>query len=299
MMNVESILEQVGTLPPLPSTSVRLMNVIADPKATLEEIVEVIKYDQALTVRVLKLCNSSYFGLSRQVTSLNEAMIRLGTVKILQMVMSIHTGAILSKEQEGYDLSQGMLWRHSVAVALGSAAFAKRLGLPNTSLSFTAGLLHDIGKVVLSKYVADEFTEIIRRVMEENKAFSTAEREVLGYDHTQIGAMIAEQWQLPEAIVHCIRYHHNPEGFNPPDALVDTVYLSNCVCLLMGIGLGTDGLSYVADSAVAERHGMGEQDLEKIGLQIVSELHNLPEIGGENADANEAGGTNGKRPVGR
>ena len=279
-MNVESILERVGTLPPLPGTSVQLMNVIADPTASVDQVVDVIKYDQALTGRVLKLCNSSYFGLSRQVASLNEAMICLGTVKLLQLVMAVHTGALLSEEQEGYDLGQGVLWKHSVAVAQGATHFAKKLKLPNPNLTFTAGLLHDIGKVVLSKYVAEEFSEIVRRVTEEEVSFCDAERAVLGYDHTQIGELIGEHWKLPEPIVRCIRYHHSPSDLEQVDSVVDTVYLSNCVCLLLGIGLGSDGLTYRADSTIMDRYQLSEPDLEAVGIQVLMDLQNVPDMTG-------------------
>jgi putative nucleotidyltransferase with HDIG domain len=209
------------------------------------------------------------------VTSINEAIICLGTLKILQMVMAVHTTSILSAEQSGYGLAAGVLWKHSVAVALASSQVATRVRLPNVSLAFTAGLLHDIGKVVLNQYVADEFTEIIRRVSDEGLTFIEAERQILGYDHTQIGAMIGERWNLPEQIVETIRYHHEPGELNPCSPIVDAVYLANCVCLLLGIGLGADGLSYRADESVMRRHGLVEQDLESISMATLGELQNV------------------------
>jgi putative nucleotidyltransferase with HDIG domain len=294
MMDVKDILAQVGALPPLPDTALKLIRVTNDPGSTVDDIVEAIRYDQAVTTEVLKLCNSAYFGLARMVTSLNDAMLYLGTVKVLQLVMAVHTNAILSREQAGYGLEPGMLWKHSVAVALASGMFAQRLKIPNVNLLFTAGLLHDIGKVILNQYVAEEFTEIVRRVNEERQTFAEAEQQVLGFSHEQVGALLAERWRLPEAIVKCIRHHHDPWTLEPPDTLVDTVYTANAVCLLMGLGLGEDGLYYRANEAVTQRHGLTERDLEAVGLQVAAEVKRVEQMFADPAPAQA-----GKVPAGR
>lgn len=278
MNNIEDIVSQVHSLPPMPDTVLKLMSVINDPKSSMDDIVEAIKYDQAVTSEVLKLCNSAFFGLSRKITSLNDAMLTLGTVKVFQLVMSVHTNSMLSREQRGYGLQPGMLWKHSVAVALASSLFGQRIGLPNIDLVFTAGLLHDVGKVILNEYVADGFYEIIRRVTNEGMTFSEAEQEVLGCSHEEVGSMIAEQWKLPDAIVRCIRFHHTPGELVPHDTHVDIVYLANCVCLLLGIGLGEDGLCYRADQAVMERHDLCERDLEEVGVQMMIELQRVEQL---------------------
>lgn len=275
---IRDILQRVGSLPPLPDTAVRLMNVINDPRSTVEEIVEVIRYDQAVTAEVLKLCNSAYFGLTRNVASLSEAMVCLGTVKVLQLVMSVHTSALLSKAQIGYGLAPGVLWRHSVAVALAASATAQRIQLTNVSLAFTAGLLHDIGKVVLNEYVAEDFLEITRRVREEKLSFVESEKAVLGYSHEEIGGRIADVWKLPQPMVQSICHHHDPCLLDPPDPLVDTVYLANCVCLLLGVGLGEDGLYYRASDKVMQRNGLRESDLENIGAQMLLDLRKVEQI---------------------
>lgn len=287
MNSIEDIVGQVGALPPLPDTALKLMKVMNDPRSSMDNIVEANKYDQAVTGEVLKLCNSAFFGLSRKVTSLNDAMRSLGTMKVLQLVMSVHTNSILSCEQKGYGLEPGVLWKHSVAVALASSQFAQRIRLPDANLVFTAGLLHDIGKVILNEYVAEEFAEIVRRVTDEGRSFGEAEHQVLGFSHEEVGSLIAEKWRLPSAIVRCIRFHHTPGQVDPPDTLVDTVYLANCVCLLLGVGLGEDGLYYRADQAVMERHGLREHDLEEVGAQMLIELQRVQQLFSDGVDTHE------------
>ncbi|MEZ6085929.1 MAG: HDOD domain-containing protein [Phycisphaerae bacterium] len=273
---------------PLPDTALKLMKIMSDPKSTLDEIVGTIKYDQAVTSEVLKLCNSAYFGLSRKVTSLEDALVCLGTAKVLQMVMSVHTNNMLAQEQQGYGLDPGILWKHSVAVALASSQFAQKLKLPDSNLAFTAGLLHDIGKVILNEHVAEEFVEIVRLVTDEHLAFVEAERRVLGFSHEEVGAMMAEKWKLPDPIVRCIRYHHAPSDLEPHDPLVDAIYLANCVCLLFGIGLGEDGLCSRADATVLERYKLRHADLEIIGAQVVVELQRVQAMFGESSSAEQA-----------
>jgi putative nucleotidyltransferase with HDIG domain len=291
---IKDILRRVSSLPPLPDTALKLMNVINDPRSTVDDIVETIRYDQAVTSQVLRLCNSAYFGLSRRITSLNDAMLCLGVVKVLQLVMSVHSNGLLAREQVGYGLEPGMLWRHSVAAALASPLVAQRMKLSNGSLAFTAGLLHDVGKVVLNEYVAEEFAEIVRRVTEDKLSFTEAEEQVLGFSHQEIGGRIAEAWQLPDPIIRCIRYHHDPSIVDPLDPLVDAIYLANSISLMMGIGLGEDGLCYRADATVMERHNMFERDLEEIGTQMLVDLKRVEQMF---TDTHEA--TASAQPVGR
>ncbi len=284
MTNVQEILDRVGSLPPLPDTALKLMSVMNDPRSGMDDIVEAVRYDQAVTSSVLKLCNSAFFGLSRKVTSLNDAMLALGTIKVLQLALSVHTNSMLTREQKGYGLVAGALWRHSVAVALASSIFSRRLKQPNASLAFTAGLLHDIGKVILSEYVGDKFADIVRRVTEEGASFTEAEHDVLGFSHEEIGGMVAENWRLPETLVRCIRYHHTPGELDPPDMMVDIVYLANTLCLLLGIGLGEDGLCSRADETVMKRYGINERDLEEVGVQMMIELQRVEALFGDSAE---------------
>jgi putative nucleotidyltransferase with HDIG domain len=165
-----------------------------------------------------------------------------------------------------------------VAVALASSTVAQRIHLPNVNLVFTVGLLHDIGKVVLNEYVAESFVEIVRKVREDRSTFVEAEQEVLGYSHQEVGAKIAEMWKLPEPMIQCIRYHHDPSKLDPPDLLVDTVYIANCICLMLGIGLGEDGLCYRADEVVMQRHDLHESDLEVAGAQMLIDLKRVEQL---------------------
>lgn len=291
MSAMQDIIDQVQALPALPDTALKLMKAVGDPRSTMEDVVEAIRYDQVVTADVLRLCNSAYFGLSRRVTSLYEALLCLGNVKVLQLVMSVHTNAVLARPQEGYGLAPGVLWKHSVGVALAASSIAAHLKLPDAPMAFTAGLLHDIGKVVLNSYVSREFREIVRIVSERRISFLEAEKQMLGFTHSEVGAQIAEKWSLPEPIVRCIRFHHDPQSVVPPDRLVDAVHVGDCVCLMLGIGIGDDGLSYRADNTVMQRCGLREPDLERLGLDVTTELHRVQELFAQGDRASPVGAT--------
>jgi len=277
MNRVKDIVASVDTLPPLPDTTVRLMAVLRDSQSSIDDIVSVIKYDQVITSEVLRICNSAYFGLNRRINSLNEAMICLGTAKLLQLVMAVHSNALLGKEQKGYGMPPGFLWQHSVGTAVACEAIGETMGLPNSGLAFTIGLVHDIGKVVLNEYVAAECADIARLVNEQGHAFNEAERMVLGYDHCEVGSLLAVKWQLPDEIVQCIRWHHEPPG-SEANAFIDLVYLGNVLSMMLGFGLGYDGLSYRADPAVLARHHLTERDLETFGAEVIAELGKVKEM---------------------
>lgn len=271
----DAILARVGELPHLPATLLRLVGVVGDPTSTLAQVVDTVRYDQVLTAEVLRACNAACFGLVRRVESLDDAVRLLGTARILQLVLAVHSRALLSRPQAGYGLPAGALWRHSIAVALGAQLLGRRLGLPRAGVLFTAGLLHDVGKVVLNEFVAREYAEIVQRVSAEGCTFCEAEQAVLGCTHPEVGARLAESWALPEAIVRCIRHHHEPGTCAPGDPQVDAVHLADVLGLLTGLGGGDDGLAYRACAAVLDRHRLTHADLDTLGADLITELRSV------------------------
>jgi putative nucleotidyltransferase with HDIG domain len=276
--HIEHILAKVRELPPLPDTVLRLVRVINNPDSSAQEVVECIRYDQAATAEILRICNSPFFGIPRGVHSLMDATRYLGTMRILQLVMTIHSNGLLSRAQPGYELAQGMLWRHSVAVAIAASALAQRMNEPAPGVAFTAGLLHDIGKVVLSEFVGESFHAIVDKVEHEHLAFSEAEQQVLNTSHAEIGAELARRWKLPETMVQCIAHHHDPDAVDPPEPLVDAVHLADTLALMLGVGIGADELHYRARPAVLERNKLRESDLEAVGVQMLMELRTVEKV---------------------
>jgi putative nucleotidyltransferase with HDIG domain len=282
---IERLLEQVHTLPRLPDTTLRLIGVLNDPDSSLREIVEVVRYDTALTAELLRQCNSSYYGLGRRVTSVAEAARLLGTDTLTQLVLGAHAKALLGPEQRGYGLRPGELWRHCVAVATAAKLIGKRLNFADENLLFTAGLLHDIGKIVLNEQVYHEYARIAALASQQRIAFVEAEQRVLGCTHAEIGGVLAERWKLPEAIVQATRFHHEPSSLDPPEPLVDITHLADSICVVLGVGAGEGGQPRRADGGAVARSGLRGSDFEWIGAETIAELRAVQALFEENGGA--------------
>jgi putative nucleotidyltransferase with HDIG domain len=273
MNRIELIVQSIDQLPPFPAIILRALQSINDPRSSAQDVVEIIQYDQGVTSQVLKVCNSAYFNLRRQVHSLKEALVLVGFNTLMQIILNRCFQGVLDRPCQGYDLDTGALWKHSVSCAILTEIVAQRIQMEPNATQFTAALLHDMGKVVLSAFVRDTFVEIKTLVREQGYSFIAAEREVLGLDHAELGGVIAEKWKFPGAIVEAVRYHHTPwlsRGEDPD--LVSLIHLANCMALITGIGGGSDGLYYEGDPEIMKQFHLRERDVEKCIVQLNDRL---------------------------
>ncbi len=278
MSMVEQIIQASNKLPPFSMVIQRALQLIEDPNSSAQQVVEVIQYDQSITFEVLKVCNSAYFGLKRKVRSLKEALIMIGFDQLLQIVLSQESSKIFLKDCSGYDLQHGDLWRHSVSCALLSKIICKHVNEIRANAIFTAALLHDIGKMVLHRYVRNYFEEIRLLIEQKALSFPEAEKAILGIDHAELGGMIMEKWSLPEEIIFAVRYHHTPLSTPNYSQVVDLVYLSDLIAMMTGIGGGADALNYHGYEQVTKRHALKEDDLEHFMVQLSNQLGLIEEM---------------------
>lgn len=285
-MEIERILDGIDALRPVSPMADKAMAMMYNPASSMREIVEVIKYDQSMTANLLKICNSSYFGPIQKISSIQQAIAYMGTEKVAGLIVMGHSASNFAAAQSGYDLEEGELWRYSVSSALIAQDIAEKKHLKNTSHLFTSALLKDIGKVVLNTHVKDAFDRIIALVKNNGLSFIEAEKEVVGMDHAELGARIAERWNFSPEMIDIIRYHHDPNGAATDDVAISVVYLADAICMMIGIGLGSDGLAYRYHQNIVDRLHITETDFQKIiadfrvKLRSVEELVNLS--GGNN-----------------
>jgi putative nucleotidyltransferase with HDIG domain len=275
---VEDILQSVTELPPFPVVIQRALELAEDPRSSAKDVVEVIQYDQAITANVLKVCNSAFLGLRRTVRSLRDALVLIGFNQLLEIILSQESARLFQGPCHGYELQQGQLWQHSVASALLSRFISQRLGREENPAYFTAALLHDVGKTLLSRFVKDYFGEIKERVRDRNLSFVEAEKEVLGMDHAELGGRITEQWGFPRNIVSAVRYHHLPLEPDEDGEPIRMVYLCDLVAVMTGIGGGADGLAYRAHDGVMKHYQLTEKDIERWMLQLNDRFKWVKEI---------------------
>ena len=281
---VDTILQSVTRLPPFPAVIQRALQLIDNPRSSAQDVVEVIQYDHSITVDVLKLCNSASFGLRRTVHSLKDALVLIGFQQLLEIILSQASAKLFSRACDGYDLERGELWRHSVACALLPKIISKRLNREAKTAHFTAALLHDAGKIVLSQYVKDYAADIRKAIQEEHLSFIEAEKKVLGMDHAEVGSWIMEQWAFPKAIVSAVRYHHTPFLTLEDHEFVQLIYLSDLVAILTGIGGGADGLSYHGYEKVMQQYDLNITDIQRFIVQLEDQFQRVRKILKLNAD---------------
>jgi putative nucleotidyltransferase with HDIG domain len=278
MSLADKIVRKVAELPPFPVVVQRALQLVANPNSSAEAVVDIIQFDQSITADLLRLCNSAYFSLQRKVYSLKEALVLIGFNQLFEIILSRQASHIFANPSEGYDLQRGELWRHSVASALLSGIISKRLGRHPSPVLFTAALLHDIGKVVLSEFVKDYFDEIRKLVHEKSISFSDAEKKILGIDHAELGGRITAEWKFPKVIVSSVRYHHSPFSSSEEDETVKLTHLCDVVAMLTGIGGGSDGLFYHSPEEILNHYHLKEEDIELFMIQLDDQFRQVKEL---------------------
>jgi putative nucleotidyltransferase with HDIG domain len=274
-------MDKVESFPSMPGVAVKLMALLDDPDSSAAQIEDLLKYDAGLTANILRLSNSAYFGMMTHIGSVKQAVVVLGIKRLKQLVLASCIGAILDKQVAGYDLQPGELWRHSIAVSVAADSLVAELEMPDGDDIFTASLLHDVGKLVMGEFVQKDL-EKIRNAASDMIPFEAAEEMILGTSHAAVGADILKNWLFPGHIVDAVRWHHNPEDARERSVIIDVVHVADILSLMIGIGLGSEGLNYQFIPSVTERLGLTTLTLETVAsrtLQTVDELSGLLENG--------------------
>jgi putative nucleotidyltransferase with HDIG domain len=278
-----NIIAKVEAFPSLPGATTKLVSLIDDPNAAVVEIEEILRMDPGLTANVLKLSNSAYFGFPSKIGSVHKAIILLGAKRLMQLVMTSCVNSVMNKSIPGYDLPPGEMWRHSIAVSVAAEGLIEELNVPEADEIFTAALLHDVGKLVLGEFVKDDIAKI-EKIVSKDVSFEVAEQAVLGIDHAEIGAKILESWGLPEEIVSAVRWHHDPDAADATSTLIDIVHVANVLCLMIGIGVGREGLQYRPSPVVTKRLGIKSAHLEKVASHTLDWVSDLTDAYEENQE---------------
>lgn len=275
-MDMNRIAAKVEAFPGIPSTVARLMSLLDNPDASLDEIEALLRYDAGLTANILRLANAAYFGFANQVGSVRQAVVLLGARRLTQLVMTTCVNAIMEEPVPGYDLPAGELWRHSIAVSVAAEELSRTLGFPRADEAFTAALLHDLGKLVLGEFLAERLA-LVDAETDGDTSFEAVERRVLGADHAEVGALILRHWAFPEPLVQAVRHHHDPDAVAQTETLIDIVHMANVMCLMIGIGVGREGLQYAPSPGAVERLGLKTVQFERLASQMPQRIAELTE----------------------
>lgn len=281
----ESVLEKVTSIPSMPTAANTVVGLLKDPDVDINTLMRAIEFDQGLTSNVLRLANSAYFAGPRTIGSLRDAIVRLGMNRIFQLVIMSAIVPVARREIRGYDIPPGKLLEHSIAVAIGAEEIAQQTKVQAPCFTFTAGLLHDLGKIVLGTFLEVDIQRVVNLAYSGEATFEDAEAEVLGIDHAETGALLLQAWNLPESIVEAVMYHHRPEDFRGKDPLVvDLVHLADSMALNNGLGRGFDGLNYKPNEQVLQRLKLQDKTSEAIIAQMLKGIDEFRDLTGANTD---------------
>jgi len=256
-------------LPTLPIIAQKILSLKNDDENLAEKLGGIISSDQSLSIKVLTLANSAYYGHRAQIGTIKKAVVVIGTAMLRQFTL----GVLVSKGLGSGSREREVFWRHSLMAANAAGAIAKRCRTPNTEICFMGGLLHDIGKLVLDTNMPSEYQRVEAIVQNEGISLLDAERQILDTDHTEVGAWMAERWQLPSELAQSIGFHHSTEFASLPH--------SRIVAIVHAASLCAEAADQMESVVSDERHVAIPFDVElALGLhqaqftEIVQDLHN-------------------------
>jgi putative nucleotidyltransferase with HDIG domain len=273
------IRKAVEACPPMPALCQQALAFMQDPDMDFSTLAKEIQFDPGITMNVLKVVNSAYFAGSEPIHSLQQALVRLGSRNLSRIIVAQGVSARLSGVLGGYDLAPQELLHHSIGVALTAERLAQHLKMDQGDGSlFTAGLLHDIGKIVLDEFVQQAKEPICALLQSTEEPFDVIEQKVLGVTHPEAGAWLMRQWHFPEDIVQIVEYHHKPLAAASQRDRALLIHLADTLVYSEGVGAGIDGFRYSVENSAAEKLGLQSFDIEQVAAEawnMVQEMETL------------------------
>lgn len=271
MLGLEALIESAKDLEPLPASATRLAAVVSRSDVELKEILEVVSLDQALTARLLRVANSAASASKSPVKTVKDAIVRLGNATVLALAVAGAVGRQMRTALPVLGFAEDQLWRHSVATALASERMKKFCKKSIPPEAFTAALLHDIGKLVLVRFVSPDTATLLSRAQNEGKLRRLqAELELIGAHHAELGGLISQRWGLPERLGRAIQYHHSPEEYT--DVVSDAVAVANQAARLLELAPVEDDPHPDDISCSRERLGISEEGFKQICQQLSTDF---------------------------
>ncbi|MFZ0726759.1 MAG: HDOD domain-containing protein [Desulfobacterales bacterium] len=277
----QRILRNLNELPPMPQIVFKAHDIMDSASSSTKQVADLIETDQAIAAKVLKLANSAYYGMSGKVSSIQHAAVVLGDKALGELITLAGTSSLLGNRLYGYEMDSGELWRHCMTVAFGSKIIAGRHHPHLENDAFSAGLIHDVGKLVLDRPVLNRKSLFDELMAAGDKTFLSAENRILGFDHADIGYDICQHWRIPDSLATAIRYHHRPNEAVDDDlvaivSMADTIAIMAAAMGMVGrIETGIEAVLYMVDDAVMERLALEEKDLGGIMDAAADAVENI------------------------
>jgi putative nucleotidyltransferase with HDIG domain len=270
------LLGKLHDIPTLPMVAMRVNELINDPNSSSADIAEVLKKDQVLVAKILRLVNSSYYAIPGGVADVQRALAFLGFNTLAQLVLSLSVFEVFQgKTSEHFSMLD--FWRHALGTAVCSELLAKRLKIPKPEEAFTCGLLHDIGKLVLHEIDPDRLGAIVAETAKHECSFFDVERQWDLPGHSYLGEVIATKWGLPQVIRLSIRYHHFDVSkmdsiLSSMKPMIQIVRLANTLCVKNGIGKSGDCSKGEITADMLQPLGISPNDIPQIEADLAKDM---------------------------
>ncbi len=205
-------IELQGQLPTLPAVVTKVLNLLSNPSVSAHQIGDVISTDLSLSSKTLKIVNSAFYGFPRRISTITQAVVILGFNTIKSAVFGVAVINAFDKYKKSTMLNYNDFWSHSVAVGAASRILAKEVKYENMEEAFIGGIIHDIGKLIFSQFAPKEYQDVMIKVQEKdpNYSMSDIERDILGFNHSDMGGYLIEKWNFPKKLASVVKYHHRP-----------------------------------------------------------------------------------------
>ena len=231
--DISSLLDRIK---PIPQVALKIMRMIGEDRYSVSSLAAEVKKDQVISAQVLKYCNSVIFAGKKGIDSIDDALLIIGQNALARHVTAIAVKNMFASGNLGYSLVKGGLFHHAIGVAVLAELLARKTGRTHEFSAYTAGLLHDIGKIALDQLVADSAPMFYRNLQDHRTGILELENRLMGTDHTRVGRTLAERWNLPSRIIDAIAHHHTPEKSDSDAGIVETVALANALFHMFHVG---------------------------------------------------------------
>ncbi|MBN1308349.1 MAG: HDOD domain-containing protein [Chitinispirillaceae bacterium] len=272
-LQILQTIENISSIPTLPTVIERLTRLLQNPKTSAEEVGKAITTDQALAAKVLKLVNSAFYGFPGRISTITHAIVILGFSTVKNIVLTASIFDVFRNKGEGitgFDLED--FWLHSIACGAASAAIAKQIGGLEKEECFIAGLIHDLGKLILCHYLPDEFLSALQHSAENRQLLYESEKQLFDSTHAQIGGYISERWNLPLSLQNPVKYHHQPSPTHEHYLMTAVVHFADILVRALDYGNGGDNQIPSLSEQVWKSLDMEKIDLDALLGSIHAEI---------------------------
>ncbi len=262
---ITQLVEEVRDLPmSMSETLPAVIEACDNADTSVNDLTGLISADQSLVAMLLKLANSAYYGYARRIETLPEAIVLLGFSTIKSLAITATTMNLLFQSTDELSDIRHEIWSHSLGVGVAARALARKRGNIHPEKAFVAGLLHDVGQIILSVYRKDDFTRVLAHAASKDITYEEAEMELLGFSHAELGAYVAEAWSFPPTHCEAIRCHHNPSEAKLQPQLAQVAHLADWMVIDLGVGRLVTAEQPEPDATALAEFRIPRQDLPRV-----------------------------------